>query len=140
MKLLPLLITPVLALFVACPQTQAPKTYTINPTGTFAAGEKSTVGGTVTVADMGGGKTRVTVTLAGLTPNTTHANHFHQGSCASNGGVVVGFTDLKSDANGRASLTQEIETAKITANAYYAVHQKSSADGVGGLVGCGDLK
>ena len=45
------------------------------------------------------------VQLSGVTPNSTHAIHIHQGGCATIGDVVVPFPDLTADGGGAINTT-----------------------------------
>jgi hypothetical protein len=50
----------------------------------------------------------VAVRVSGLTPNTTHAVHIHDGSCQAQGAVRYGLPDLHADAQGNAALAAEV--------------------------------
>src|SRR5436190_6573973 len=65
-----------------------------------------TPSGSVTFEHLAGGKTRVTVTAMGLTPNSTHANHVHDGSCT--GTILVPLQPLQVDAGGNAKAVTDI--------------------------------
>jgi hypothetical protein len=50
----------------------------------------------------------VAVRASGLTPNSTHAVHIHNGSCQAQGAVRYGLPDLRADAQGNAALSATV--------------------------------
>jgi hypothetical protein len=131
------------AVFVACAPAagSASKGVTMGPLGTFATGANSTATGTATITPDGQ-KTRVVVSLAGLTANTKHAGHIHAGSCSAQGPVVVPLGDIASNASGAGSSSTDVDTAKLSGSLYIAYHQRDATDtqGIGGVIACGDIK
>ena len=98
--------------------------------------------GTATFAEASG-KTTVTISIAGLPANSSHAAHIHVGtSCASNGAVVYPLTDVVADATGKGTSTTLVNVALSAfadANHYVNVHDLSSAGGVGRSIVCGEV-
>lgn len=137
------------AIFVACvPATApaatpaaAPKTGTIRAAGNFASGSPSTAAGQLTLVDIGGGKSRITVQLRGLTASTSHMGHIHVGTCAAVGPVATALPAITADASGNGTATAEIEPAKLPADIYVAYHQRGPSDpaGIGGFIACGEI-
>ena len=74
----------------------------------LTAFENQTATGYAWLEDAGGGQTTVTLSLSGLDANGTHVNHIHKGSCASQGGVEFTLTELKADADGKATATTTV--------------------------------
>ncbi len=113
----------------------------LNPLGNFASGEASTAKGQAELVALTDGKTKVIVTVSGLTPNTKHVGHIHIGKCTTPGPVAIALTELSADANGKASAETLVDTNKIPANAYVQHHQRGvgAAEGAGGGIVCGDV-
>ena len=109
---------------------------------TFASGAPSTAIGQASLIPSSDGKTKVTVTVTGLTANTKHIGHIHTGSCANPGPVVLPLEELSSGANGNGTISSTVETAKIPAAAYVQYHQRGKGDpaGAGAGIVCGDIK
>ena len=70
----------------------------------------SRVSGAATLTAQGG-QTMVTVRITGGTPNSTHPNHIHSGSCANIGGIVHELNILSTDAQGNATATTLVNAA-----------------------------
>ena len=119
----------------------ASKSVSIASLGNFSNGAASTATGTGTLAPDGA-KTKVTVSLAGLEPNSAHAGHIHSGSCAAQGPVVVGLTSITADAGGKGTSSTDVDASKLTGSLYFAYHQRDAGDaqGIGGVIACGDIK
>lgn len=85
------------------------------------------------------------IVVSGLTPGL-HAIHIHgPGTCAAQSAdVIVAFPDIEADANGVAVLDVNVTGIKdgnpLKNTSYLNIHEKSSADGVGAEVVCGDVK
>jgi CHRD domain len=109
---------------------------------TFANGAPSTAIGQATLVPSSDGKTKVVVTVTGLTATTKHIGHIHTGSCATPGPVALPLEELGSDGNGAGSVSSTVETAKIPAAAYVQYHQRGKGDpaGAGAGIVCGDIK
>jgi hypothetical protein len=109
---------------------------------TFASGAASTAVGAASLIPSSDGKTKVVVTVTGLTANTKHIGHIHTGSCANPGPVALPLEELGSDGNGAGSVSSTVETAKIPAAAYVQYHQRGKGDpaGAGAGIVCGDIK
>jgi hypothetical protein len=109
---------------------------------TFANGSPSTAIGQATIVPSSDGKTKVVVTVSGLTANTKHIGHIHTGTCAIPGPVALPLEELSSDGNGAGTVSSTVETAKIPAAAYVQYHQRGKSDpaGAGAGIVCGDIK
>ncbi len=89
------------------------------------------------------------IVVYNLDPSSIHAEHIHgpNGSCdpSKSAGVVVPLPDLEADANGVAwasgslSLAQASIKQVLRKGFYVNVHEKSTADGTGGGITCGEL-
>jgi Cu/Zn superoxide dismutase len=128
--------------FASCAPANTGPSYDvkISSTGALATTAASTVVGTASINTMTDGSAKVVVKLSGMEANSKHAMHIHVGSCANQGGVVIGLPDVTADASGNGSIEKMIETAKIPAAAYVNIHQKSSDAGVGGGIACGNVR
>jgi hypothetical protein len=143
MKQIGMVILGILAgLFVACAPAAggASKTVAISPIGSLSSGATSQVAGSATIS-ADSPKSKVTVSLRGLEPNSKHAGHLHVGTCSAVGPVAVGLSVITADANGNGSSTTEVDTAKL-AGAYVAYHQRGpdDANGIGSFIACGEIK
>ena len=120
----------------------ATMTVALGPTGPLADGTPSTARATATLTSTADSMTRVVVAFSGLQPNTKHAGHFHAGSCASQGPVVIPLSEVVADASGNGTSTTMVETTKIPALTYLNFHQRGAGEtgGVGGGISCGDVK
>ncbi len=112
----------------------------ISSTGALASTAASTVTGSASVVTMSDGNAKVVVKLSGMEPNSKHAMHIHVGSCTNQGPVVIGLPDIAADAGGNGSVEKIVETAKIPTAAYINIHQKSTDDGTGGGIACGNVR
>lgn len=85
----------------------------------------------------------VKVTVSGLVPNSSHANHIHLGSCASQGKVLYPLTTLVADASGNASETTTINNVTSIASSgwYVNVHNSTALTTQTGFdpIACGDV-
>jgi len=70
-------------------------------------GPPTTPGGTATFEHTADGGTRVTVLVMGLTPNSKHANHVHDGSCT--GSILHPLVTLEADAQGTARAVTDLK-------------------------------
>ena len=143
MKQIGIVVLGILAgLFVACAPAAGSnsKTVAISPLGSLSSGATSQVAGTATISPDSP-KSKVTVSLRGLEPNSKHAGHLHVGTCSAVGPVAVGLNVITADANGNGSSTTEVDNAKL-AGAYVAYHQRGpdDANGIGSFVTCGEIK
>jgi CHRD domain len=118
------------------------KSATMTSLNTFASGAPSTAIGAASLIPSSDGKTKVTVSVTGLTANTKHVGHIHTGSCATPGPVALPLEELSSDGNGAGSVSSTVETAKIPTAAYVQYHQRGKGDpaGAGAGIVCGDIK
>lgn len=118
------------------------KSATMTSLNTFANGAPSTAVGAASLIPGSDGKTKVSLTVTGLTANTKHVGHIHTGSCATPGPVVLPLEELASDGNGNGSVSSTVDTAKIPAAAYVQYHQRGKGDpaGAGAGIVCGDIK
>jgi CHRD domain len=130
--------------FAACaPATIEGKRVALQSLNTFADGSPSTAKGEAQLVLQADGKTKLTVTVNGLTKSTKHIGHVHNGSCAAQGPVALVLTRLEADGNGNANASTVLDTAKLTGAQYVQFHQRDVGDpagGIGGGILCGDLK
>jgi hypothetical protein len=143
MKQIGMVVLGILAgLFVACAPAAGSNSKTVNltPIGSLSSGATSQVAGSATIS-ADSPKSKVTVSLRGLEPNSKHAGHLHVGTCSAVGPVAVGLNVITADANGNGSSTTDVDTAKL-AGAYVAYHQRGpdDANGIGSFVTCGEIK
>jgi hypothetical protein len=137
-------LTALTMLFAACaPATIEGKKIAVGSLGTFADGSASTAKGEASLVLQADGKTKVIVTVTGLTKSTKHIGHIHNSTCAVQGPVAIVLTRLEADANGNARSETIVETAKLTGSQYVQFHQRDVGDAAGpigtGIV-CGDIK
>ena len=131
-------------LFAACaPATIEGKKIAVSSLGTFADGSASTAKGEASLVLQADGKTKVIVTVSGLTKGTKHIGHVHNSTCAAQGPVAIVLTRLEADASGNARSETVVDTAKLTGSQYVQFHQRDVGDAAGpigtGIV-CGDIK
>ncbi len=114
---------------------------TLSPLGLFADGSSSTAKGQAELFLLADGKTKMVVTVTGLTPNTKHIGHIHNGKCSAAGPVAILLNELIADATGKASAETIVDTTKIPASAYVQHHQRGTgaAEGAGAGIVCGDI-
>jgi hypothetical protein len=128
--------------FVACaPSVGGGKTLDMGPQGTLTNGAASAVKGQFTIT-ADGAKTRISVSLSNLEPNSKHAGHVHIGSCATPGPVAIVLNTITADGSGNGGSSTDVDTAKLTGSQYVAFHQRDATDpqGIGGVISCGDIK
>ncbi|MGE5619461.1 MAG: hypothetical protein ACM3US_09400 [Sphingomonadaceae bacterium] len=109
-------------------------TVAINPVG------GSGVSGTATLTGMDG-TTQVALNVSGFQPNTSHATHFHVGTCANPGSIVIDLPTLTADANGNASATATVNASLASlmdGNHLVQTHVTSGAN-FGAGIACGDV-
>lgn len=88
---------------------------------------------------------KVTITLSGLEPGSTHQAHIHQGSCKAQGIVVHPLTPIVADKDGNSTTTTIIpKVSSIPNNWYVNVHQAATQADLGTQTGfdplvCGDI-
>ncbi len=144
MKLLEKFVIVALSLgFAACaPAAVDGKKVALSSLSTFADGTSSTAKGEATLVAQTDGKTKIIVSVAGLTKSTKHIGHVHNGTCAAQGPVAIVLLRLEADANGNASAETVVDTAKLVGGQYVQYHQRDvGADGgIGGGIVCGDIK
>ena len=128
------------ALLAACSSDDSP-TYDGPPLSSFdvplAAAGGSGVTGTAGIDDYGSTST-VRIELVGMIPNSSHAGHIHQGSCAQQGAIVRGLPVVTAAADGRGSATSvDVPNTFLTGAFYIQYHV--AADPPGDPLACGDL-
>ena len=109
---------------------------------TMAAQNGSGAGGTGTVVKVAGSFT-VTIKLTGLTPNSSHISHVHNGACAKPGGIAYPLSQVIADSSGAATVVSIVPAAySVPASGWYVnVHHGPdfSAPANGPSISCGDL-
>ena len=109
---------------------------------TLKAVNNSGVSGDGTIT-KGSGSFTVTVRLTGLTANSSHMSHIHQGSCAAPGDVVITLQNIKANGTGAGRATTAISHPySVPSTGWYVnVHAgpdlttAANAEGIA----CGDL-
>ena len=151
----PLLIIALASLAIACGNDNKGGTPTTGktPTAETTAKESPAAGATklvATVAEFGGSGasgtatltqtgtgTEVEVEMEGL-PEGPHANHIHHGTCAAQGEIHVGLTELQAGADGSANASTTITDPAfdhwLAREHYVAVHA-----GGGDVIACGEV-
>ncbi|HWE60987.1 MAG TPA: CHRD domain-containing protein [Chloroflexota bacterium] len=94
------------------------------------------VAGAIAIMPGTSGTMNVAVTVAGLEPNTTHAEHIHTGnSCSSNGPIKYPLPMLHANAAGDASATGTIPISTAPTKGFYVnIHDTN-----GTPIACGTL-
>lgn len=90
--------------------------------------------GTATLTDMGGGKTKVVVDLAG-SPAGPQPMHIHTGTCSNLGPVKYPLTSL---ANGKSETTVDVSMADLLASPH-AINAHKSTTEAAVYVACGEV-
>lgn len=89
------------------------------------------------------GAFRVSVTLTGLVPNSSHVSHVHLGSCAAQGKIAYALIQVVADSAGRATATSTVaEDYSLARTGWYVnVHLGEDLSEAGYLpsISCGDL-
>jgi hypothetical protein len=89
------------------------------------------------------GAFRVSVTLTGLVPSSSHMSHVHLGSCAAQGKIAYALLQVVADPSGRATATSTVaeDYALARTGWYVNVHLGESLDEAAYLpsISCGDL-
>ena len=92
---------------------------------------------------LNGSTLTVKVTLSGLAPNSSHANHIHLGSCMMQGKVLYPLMTLVADASGNATATTTItNVSSIPSSGWYVnVHNSTALTTQTGFdpIACGDV-
>jgi hypothetical protein len=109
---------------------------------TMVAQNGSGVAGTGTVVKVAGSFT-VTIKLTGLTPNSSHISHVHNGACAKAGGIVYPLSQVIADSSGSATVLSIVPAGYSvpTGGWYVNVHHGPdfTAPANGPSISCGDL-
>jgi hypothetical protein len=109
---------------------------------TMVAQNGSGVAGTGTVVKVAGSFT-VMIKLTGLTPNSSHISHVHNGACAKPGGIAYPLSQVIADSSGSATVLSIVPAAYAvpTSGWYVNVHHGPdfSAPANGPSISCGDL-
>ena len=98
----------------------------------------SGVSGTASITDLAGDVSRVTITLQGMTPGSSHAGHVHRGSCANQGAIDFGLEPVVADAQGNGSATaSNVPDGLLTSGFYLQYHVALNPPGA--PIACGDI-
>ncbi|HAN14592.1 MAG: hypothetical protein EBQ56_03800 [Proteobacteria bacterium] len=111
---------------------QAPTTLTIP----LASNNNSGVTGTAVITDIGGGKSKVVLTISGGKSATTGPAHIHSGKCPEVGAVVAPLTNL---ANGTSTTEVAVPISAMIGAAHAINLHETGVSGVAGYVACGNL-
>lgn len=123
------------ALALALPSlamAQTPTTLTIP----LAAQNGSGVTGTAVITDLGGGKSKVVVTVSGGKTATTGPAHIHSGKCPEPGAVVAPLTNV---ANGTSTTELAVPISAMLGAAHAINLHETGVAGVPGYVSCGNI-
>lgn len=86
---------------------------------------------------------KVSITLTGLVPNSSHVSHVHVGTCANQGGIAYALLEVVADSSGNATATSTVADSYSSARTgwYVNVHSGPDMSETGYLVSvsCGDL-
>ena len=89
------------------------------------------------------GAFRVSITVSGMVPNSTHMSHVHLGSCAAQGKIAYALLQVVADSAGRATATSTVaEDYSLARTGWYVnVHLGEDLSEAGYLpsISCGDL-
>ncbi len=102
----------------------------------LAAQNSSAELGTVTLTDVGGGKTRVDVALAGAPTDVPQPAHIHEGSCAKLDPKPK--YPLTTVVDGTSTTTVDVPMAQLVAGGLAVNVHKSTKD-IPTYVSCGEL-
>ena len=110
-------------------------TVTLNPVGGSQANGQATM-------TPGTSDTQVQITLNGLEPNSAHAGHIHQGTCASLGSVVVPLPEITADANGTGTATGSatVQTSTLHSGQHVISYHQSGSANPGAPIACGEIQ
>lgn len=139
-----LLAIPVLLLGASCGGSAAPAAAAPSPSTTFTmtAQNGSGVSGTGQIYKEVGAF-RVSITMTGMVPNSTHMSHVHLGSCAAQGKIAYALLQVVADSSGRATATSTVaEDYSVALTGWYVnVHLGEDLSEAGYLpsISCGDL-
>lgn len=117
------------------------------PAASDAAAAPATYGGAALMSQAGSkaigavaivrvvGHLSVYVSVSGLAPGSSYAEHIHSGHCGSNGPIVHPLSTLVADAMGRASSYTAVSTPKIPQMGWYVnVHNQAGVP-----IACGNV-
>ncbi len=92
-------------------QNAAPAKNTYGAAALYGVGGGK-VSGSAAIMGIKGGL-RVVVSVSGLVPMSTHAEHIHAGVCGNNGPIKLPLADLVADAHGRATSVTMIKAKSV---------------------------
>jgi len=145
----------VAACVAACGSSSTPSSTTTSATATGVAGSPVNVAlgnqpsGAVTLSwDPQTKNVSAKLQMVGFTPGSSHAMHIHQGSCASQGDVLVPFPDVTANDGGAIDTTvtsSQPSAAGLAAGTFLNIHLAPAAQlgGPGSLgytpISCADI-
>ena len=143
------------ACVAACGSSSTPSSTTTSATATGVAGSPVNVAlgnqpsGAVTLSwDPQTKNVSAKLQMVGFTPGSSHAMHIHQGSCASQGDVLVPFPDVTANDGGAIDTTvtsSQPSAAGLAAGTFLNIHLAPAAQlgGPGSLgytpISCADI-
>ena len=104
----------------------------------LAAVGGSGVSGGATLSEQGE-QVQVTVRLAGLAPNTSHAGHVHEGTCEALGNPVAPLLDVAADASGSGTSTSlvPLPMGTVMDGRHVVAYHQGAGESAGPPVVCG---
>ena len=89
------------------------------------------------------GAFKVSITLTGLVPNSSHVSHVHLGTCAAQGAIAYALLEVVANSAGQATATSTVAEDYGTARTGWYVNVHSGPDlsetEYAPSVSCGDL-
>lgn len=100
----------------------------------------SGVSGGATLSEQGE-QVQVTVRLAGLAPNGSHAGHVHEGTCEAPGNPVAPLLDVAADASGSGTSTSlvPLPMGTVMDGRHVVAYHRGAGDDPGPPVVCGAI-
>lgn len=129
---LPITSLLLVALFAFAGAVSAASPVTVTLSALNSSGET----GTAELVDMGGGKTKVVLTMKGQPAGVAQPVHIHEGTCANL--TATPKYPLTSLANGKSETVVNVALADLTAKPY-AINVHKSAQEASVYVACGNI-
>lgn len=105
-------------------------------TVTLKAQKNSRQSGTAQFEDVGGGKTKVTISLTGDAPTVPQPAHIHTGTCIKSGNILYPLTDV---IQGKSETIVNASIPAIQTNGMTVINVHKSAADMDIKTTCGEL-